>query len=79
MIAEEDEHQFVVAVVLHVREQAAQRICDGGSVVGPHSLGISGQDGFWLVLCRRHPVEDGAVTYVAPSDESRDRLPWRVA
>ena len=64
MIAKEDQHQVVIAVGRHVRDEAAQRVFDGGSVVGLYSTGLSGQDRLRRIIRWGHAVEDGAVTDV---------------
>ncbi len=78
MVAQEDDHELVVAVALHERDDRAQRVLDRMAVGGASALGVAEERGPRGLL-RREAVEDRAVADVVPGDEPGDARPRRVA
>ena len=66
VVAEHDQHEVVVAVALHEREERAQRVLDRVPVGGAGPLGVAEQRGRRGLL-RRDAVEDRAVADVVPA------------
>src|SRR5215212_2100135 len=79
MITQEDDHQILIAVCLQIRDEAVQRVFDGGSVVGTYPPRFSRQNRLRRFLRGGHAVEDRAVADVIPVDHSWDGLPWGMA
>ena len=71
VVAEHDQHQVLVAVVLDEREQRLQRVHDR---VGVSQLGVAAPG-----LVDRQRLEDGAVADLVPRDQRRDAGPREVA
>ena len=78
MVAQHDEHEVVVAVAPHEREERAHRVLDRVPVGGAGPPGIA-EERRLSGLLRRDAVEDRAVADVVPGDEPRDAGPRRVA
>ena len=69
MVAEDDEHEIVVAVVLHEREQGVHGVLDRPPVRRTYPFGVAPELGLGH-LVHRNAVEDRAVADVAPVDRA---------
>ena len=78
MVTQDDEHEIVVAVVLHEGDQGVQGVLDRPAVRRTDPSG-SLQSVALCHLGHRNAVEDRAVADVAPVDQPRDAGPRRVA
>ena len=78
VVAQDDEHEVVVAVAPHEREERAQRVLDRVPVGGAGPLGVAEERGLRGLL-RRDAVEDRAVADLVPGDQPGDARPRRVA
>src|SRR5918999_4138025 len=78
MVAKYDEHEVLVAVALHEREDRFQRVLDRMPVGGAGPLAVAEERGLRRLL-RGEAVEDRAVADVAPGDEAGNTRPRRVA
>src|SRR5215211_2874671 len=78
MVAQYDEHEVVVTVALHEREDRAQRVLDRMLVGGAGPLAIA-EERRLRGLLRGEAVEDRAVADVVPGNERRNPGPRRVA
>ena len=68
VVAEDDEYQIVVAVLLHVRHEGGQRVLDGTSVPVAHAVGVA-LDGFHGIIApgftpTRDAVQVGSISRV---------------
>ena len=78
MVAQDDEHEIVVAVVLHEGDQGVQGVLDRPAVRRTYPFGVAPERAL-CHLVHRNAVEDRAVADVAPVDQLRDAGPRRVA
>ncbi len=78
MVAQDDEHQIVVAVVLHEGDQGVQRVLDRPAVRRADPRAVAVERGPCHRV-HRHALEDRAVADGVPADQPGDAGPWRVA